>query len=113
MQSNGPLRGAQNRQILPMSGANLRETGAEQTVDLRSRPHAEALDRTDDLTRFRDQFYLPRGQIYLDGNSLGLLCRPAEAAVLAVMEHWRTLAIEGWTAGESPWFFLAEELAKL
>jgi len=30
------------------------------------------LDRVDPLVRFRAEFYLPPGKIYLDGNSLGL-----------------------------------------
>src|ERR1044071_5845561 len=63
------------------------------------------------LNRFRDQFYLPEGKIYLDGNSLGLLCRDAEESVLQVLDEWKRHGIDGFMAAESgPWFYLAEQL---
>lgn len=70
-----------------------------------------ASDAADPLARFRDEFHLPPGKIYLDGNSLGLLSRRAEAAVLRTLEEWRTLGIDGWTAPTSPWLTLAETAA--
>lgn len=73
---------------------------------------AAALDAADPLAGFREQFYLPQGCIYLDGNSLGPLCRPAEAAVQAAMQQWRTLAVDGWTDAQAPWFTLAERLSE-
>jgi kynureninase len=69
-----------------------------------------ALDRADPLARFRDEFFLPPGQIYLDGNSLGLLSRRAETALQRAVESWRRLSIDGWTAGEPAWIDLAEKL---
>jgi kynureninase len=75
------------------------------------RDEALRLDADDELARFRDEFYLPQGQIYLDGNSLGLLSRRAEAAVLRVMREWKEFGVEGWTGGDPPWFYLAEALA--
>jgi kynureninase len=69
------------------------------------------LDARDPLASFRSLFYIPKDQIYLDGNSLGLLCRPAEEAVLQVLLEWREMGIEGWTEGLIPWFTMAEELA--
>ena len=50
-----------------------------------------------------------RAQIYLDGNSLGLLCRPAEAALAEAVEAWRTRAILGWTEGPEPWFDMSRK----
>ncbi len=47
-----------------------------------SREAAELLDAADPLAGFRDRFFIPAGQIYLDGNSLGLLCRDAETTLL-------------------------------
>jgi kynureninase len=73
---------------------------------------AKRLDAQDELARFRACFYTKPGQIYMDGNSLGLLSVQAEAAVLRVLREWKTLAVDGWTRGETPWFCIAEELAK-
>ena len=77
---------------------------------------AAALDRADPLARFRAEFSLPRGQIYLDGNSLGLLSRRAEAALTRAVEQWRTLGIDGWLGAARPepvegWLTLAESAA--
>ncbi len=70
-----------------------------------SRAEAEALDARDPLRLLRDQFQLPEGVIYLDGNSLGA---PPKAA-LARLRHtaeseWRQDLVKSWnTAG---WFDL-------
>ena len=71
-----------------------------------------ALDRADPLARFRPEFFLPPGQIYLDGNSLGLLSHRAEAALKLALEQWRALGIDGWLAPQSPWLTLAESAAE-
>jgi kynureninase len=70
-----------------------------------------ALDRQDPLARFRSEFFLPPGQIYLDGNSLGLLSRRAEAALQRAVDAWRTLGINGWSDAEPRWLTLAESIA--
>jgi kynureninase len=72
---------------------------------------AEVWDAQDELARFRACFYCDPAKIYLDGNSLGLLSRQAEASVLRVLEEWKTLAVDGWTQAETPWFEMAEILA--
>lgn len=72
--------------------------------------HARSRDAADPLAAFRARFYVPPGMIYLDGNSLGLLARDAEDAVLAAMDAWKTHAIGGWLAAEPPWFTLGEAL---
>ena len=71
-----------------------------------------ALDTADPLARFRAEFFLPPGKIYLDGNSLGLLSRRAEAHLARVIAEWRTLGIDGWTAAAPPWLTLAETIAE-
>ncbi|MBA2448973.1 MAG: aminotransferase class V-fold PLP-dependent enzyme, partial [Chloroflexi bacterium] len=75
--------------------------------------HATARDAEDRLRGFLDRFYVRADRIYLDGNSLGLASRDAEAAVLAALEDWKTFGIDGWLSGERPWFSLAEELGAL
>lgn len=77
-----------------------------------SREHARQLDRDDPLQGSRARFHpLPAGQIYLDGNSLGLLPLAAEASVRRALDAWKTLAISGWLDAAPPWFTLAERLA--
>ena len=78
-----------------------------------SRDEARRRDAADPLASYRDRFYTPPGTIYLDGNSLGLLSRDAEATLLRVLEEWKTLGIEAWLNAEPPWFTLTEELGAL
>src|SRR5689334_10638591 len=66
------------------------------------------LDQIDALARFRSEFHLPPGQIYLDGNSLGLLSRRAEESLVRTIDQWRTMGINGWTEAQPPWLTLAE-----
>ena len=73
-------------------------------------PTAGERDLRDPLTRFRSEFFLPPGRIYLDGNSLGPLSTRSEVSTLRVLEDWKTQAIGGWLEGKPPWFTLAEEL---
>lgn len=75
-----------------------------------SEHHALALDTTDLLRQFRNRFHVPEGSVYLDGNSLGLLSRDAERAVLAALESWKAQGIAGWLAVNPPWFTLGEDL---
>ncbi len=70
------------------------------------------LDRRDPLAGFRDEFRVPDGQIYLDGNSLGPLSTRAEAHVRRVLDDWRGLAVAGWLDASPPWLTLAEELGR-
>ncbi len=76
-----------------------------------SRRRAAALDQADPLARFRAEFFLPDGQVYLDGNSLGPLSRRAEAHLQRVIAEWRTLGIGGWTDAQPPWISLSETTA--
>ena len=68
-----------------------------------------ALDAQDALAPLRDQFSLPEGVIYLDGNSLGVLPRTAAARVQQVVtQEWGVGLIGSWnTAG---WMDLPQRL---
>ncbi len=74
---------------------------------------ARQLDAQDGLRNFRDEFYLPETGLYFDGNSLGLLSRPAEQRLMQAIDDWKRLGIDGFTQARAPWFYLAEELAAL
>jgi kynureninase len=76
-------------------------------------PSASELDARDELAGLAAEFEKPPGWIYLDGNSLGLLCRPAEEALRAALDAWRRHAVLGWTQGPQPWFGLSREVAGL
>ena len=56
-----------------------------------------ALDQQDTLAALREQFALPDGMIYLDGNSLG--AQPKAAAQRAqevIQQEWGTDLIKSW-----------------
>ena len=58
-----------------------------------------ALDAQDPLRELRDQFHIPDGLIYLDGNSLGMLPRRASARIAEVVEQeWGQGLIRSWNS---------------
>lgn len=71
---------------------------------------AAEFDARDALARFRAEFFLRADEIYLDGNSLGLMCRPAEAAAQRALGEWRELGINGWTDANPAWVDLPERI---
>ncbi|MBK6788147.1 MAG: kynureninase [Betaproteobacteria bacterium] len=66
-----------------------------------TRDEALALDAADALAPLREQFSLPPGLIYLDGNSLGVLPKATAARVQQVVQQeWGVDLIRSWnTAG--------------
>jgi kynureninase len=78
-----------------------------------SEEYARQLDLSDELARFKEEFYVEGGVLYMDGNSLGLLSRRAERTVLDVLGDWTEFGIGGWTRGERPWFYLSERLGEM
>ena len=74
--------------------------------------YSRRLDLEDPLAKFRERFYIPNGGIYVDGNSLGLLCIDSEKSVQNVLDDWRTLGVGGWL-GKRPWFYFAEQIGAM
>ncbi len=67
----------------------------------------------DELVVFREEFHLKQDAIYMDGNSLGLLSKPAETTLMEVITDWKEQGIDGWTQGKHPWFSLSEKLGEM
>ncbi|MDB5890215.1 MAG: Kynureninase [Polaromonas sp.] len=68
-----------------------------------------ALDAQDPLRDLRQQFMLPEGLIYLDGNSLGVLPRAAVDRVAhAVIAEWGQGLIRSWNS--AGWFDLPQRV---
>ncbi|GGL59002.1 kynureninase [Halocalculus aciditolerans] len=73
---------------------------------------ADARDRDAEraLAGVAREFTTPPDTYYVDGNSLGPLSDGAAAGIERVVEEWRTLGIDGWTAGEPPWVEFGERI---
>ncbi|HET7774558.1 MAG TPA: kynureninase [Burkholderiaceae bacterium] len=73
------------------------------------RTHFEALDAADPLAGLRQQFSLPPGVIYLDGNSLGVLPTRTAARIAGVVSHeWGEGLIRSWNS--AGWIDLASRI---
>ncbi len=69
----------------------------------------EVLDQQDPLRALREQFDLPPGVIYLDGNSLGVLPRATPARLAqAVAQEWGQGLIRSWNS--AGWFTLPQRV---
>jgi kynureninase len=66
---------------------------------MKTRDDALALDAADPLANLREQFELPPGVIYLDGNSLGVLPKATSARVQQVVaQEWGQGLIRSWNS---------------
>ena len=95
-----------------MTGSNGALGKATFTQDT-SEDYSRRLDSDDPLAEFRERFYVPADHIYMDGNSLGLLCKDSEDSLRNVLDEWRTLGIQGWLEGKRPWFYFAEQIGTM
>lgn len=74
-----------------------------------TREQAAALDRADPLAQFRQEFRLPDGVIYLNGNSLGPLPAHAATRVAEVaMQEWGEGLIRSWNS--AGWYMAPRRL---
>jgi len=75
----------------------------------------KALDQSDQLKHFRNQFHIPtqdgKEVIYLCGNSLGLLPKRTETYLLDELKAWEKKGVKGHFTGGKPWVSY-HELAK-
>ncbi len=69
------------------------------------------MDQQDALAKFKQEFFVEKETVYMDGNSLGLMSKRSEAKLQSLMDSWKTFGIDGWTEGEHPWFTLAETMS--
>ncbi|MGZ3440378.1 MAG: kynureninase, partial [Polyangia bacterium] len=64
-----------------------------------TRADCAARDRADPLAALRDEFVVPEGVVYLDGNSLGALPRRTAARLAEVAEReWGEGLIRSWNS---------------
>ncbi|HEX7441274.1 MAG TPA: kynureninase, partial [Caldimonas sp.] len=74
-----------------------------------TRSDCSALDARDALAPLRDEFALPDGVIYFDGNSLGALPKATPARVQRlVQDEWGRGLIRSWNS--AGWIDLAERV---
>jgi kynureninase len=74
-----------------------------------SRDDCLALDRADPLAALREEFSLPDGIVYLDGNSLGALPRRTAARLAEVAAHeWGEGLIRSWN--DAGWIDLSQRI---
>jgi kynureninase len=77
---------------------------------VRTRADAAALDAADELAFLRDEFSLPAGVVYLDGNSLGPLPRATARRLAELVEReWGEGLVRSWN--DSGWIDLPARVA--
>lgn len=77
------------------------------------RAYALELDSQDELSTYKDEFYIQPNIYYMDGNSLGLLSKRAEKTLFTLLDSWKLYGIDGWTKGNHPWYYLSEKLGEM
>jgi kynureninase len=76
---------------------------------MKTRDDALALDAADPLAHLREQFAIPPGLIYLDGNSLGVMPKATPARVQQVVtQEWGVGLIGSWNS--AGWMDLAPRI---
>jgi len=82
---------------------------ATELLPTASRDDCVALDRADPLAGLRDEFVLPEGVVYLDGNSLGALPRRTATRLAEVAaREWGEGLIRSWN--DAGWIDLSQRI---
>ena len=82
---------------------------ATELLPTASRDDCVALDRADPLAGLRDEFVLPEGVVYLDGNSLGALPRRTASRLAEVAaREWGEGLIRSWN--DAGWIDLSQRI---
>lgn len=74
---------------------------------------AKELDQKDEIRQARNRFYLQEGQIYMDGNSLGVCSMDAEEYTLKMLEVWKKEGINIWNVEGGKYFLYQDFLSAL
>ena len=77
----------------------------------KTRSELEALDQSDPLAAFREEFFLPDGVIYLNGNSLGAMPLAAAERARRVVEHEWAEGLIG-SMNSAGWYELPSTLGR-
>jgi kynureninase len=72
---------------------------------------ARELDHKDPLRSFRDEFFMPRGETYLCGHSLGLQPKRTTDYIDEELIKWQELGVKAHTEGDLPWLPYHRSLA--
>jgi kynureninase len=83
--------------------------------------YARNLDQQDELSAYRDRFYIPqindKDSVYFTGNSLGLQPKSTKEYIQQELDDWAKFGVEGHFDAKRPWFsyheFCTEKLAKI
>jgi kynureninase len=83
--------------------------------------YARNLDQQDELSAYRDRFYIPqindKDSVYFTGNSLGLQPKSTKDYIQQELDDWAKFGVEGHFDAKRPWFsyheFCTEKLAKI
>ena len=72
---------------------------------------AKDLDLKDPLRDLRNQFYINEGELYMDGNSLGLCSKDAERGLMEAFDVWKNEGIKIWGTQNGRFFNYSRNIA--
>lgn len=76
-----------------------------------TKEYAKEMDKQDTLFKYRERFFLNDGEIYMDGNSLGLGSIDAENALSEAFEDYKRDSIKIWNIKHGLYFNYSKAIA--